>query len=95
MYNFGMKYFGLNLSWIKWLWNPAQDTKLWGGGGDVYRIIDDIEIVWLFTVVMIYSTNAQHKRTSSGRDSAMYRDSQLGILPRDYLKMFLQKLKVQ
>jgi len=19
-----MKYIGLNLSWIKWLWNPAQ-----------------------------------------------------------------------
>ncbi|XP_052232810.1 integrator complex subunit 8-like isoform X2 [Dreissena polymorpha] len=45
------------------------------------------------TIVMIYSTNAQHKRTSSGRDSAMYRDSQLGILPRDYFKLFLQKLR--
>ena len=44
---------------------------------------------------MIYSTNAQHKRTSSGRDSAMYRDSQLGILPRDYFKLFLQKLRVR
>ncbi|XP_052817702.1 integrator complex subunit 8-like [Mya arenaria] len=45
------------------------------------------------TIVMIYSTNAQHKRTSSGRDSAMYRDSQLGILPRDFFKLFLQKLR--
>ncbi|KAL4235107.1 Integrator complex subunit 8 [Mactra antiquata] len=45
------------------------------------------------TIVTIYSTNAQHKRTSSGRDSAMYRDSQLGILPRDYFKHFLQKIR--
>lgn len=45
-------------------------------------------------VVSIYSTNAQHKRTSSGRESAMYRDSQLGILPRDFFKQFMQKIKV-
>ena len=45
-------------------------------------------------VVTIYSTNAQHKRTSSGRESAMYRDSHLGILPRDFFKQFMQKIKV-
>lgn len=45
------------------------------------------------TIITIYSTNAQHKRTSSGRDSAMFRDSQLGILPRDFFKQFLQKIK--
>jgi len=24
-----MKYFGLNLSWIKWSWNPAQHALKW------------------------------------------------------------------
>ncbi|KAL3858729.1 hypothetical protein ACJMK2_008987 [Sinanodonta woodiana] len=44
-------------------------------------------------VVVIFSSNVQHKRLNSGRESAMYRDSQQGILSRDYFSQFLKKIK--
>ena len=42
----------------------------------------------------IYMTNTQHKRSASGRESAMHRDSQFSMLQRDAFFAYIQKLKV-
>ena len=39
-------------------------------------------------------TNTQHKRSASGRESAMHRDSQFSMLQRDAFFAYIQKLKV-
>ncbi|XP_064611171.1 integrator complex subunit 8-like [Liolophura sinensis] len=44
-------------------------------------------------VLQIFSTNTQHKRSNSGRDSAFHRDSQLGVLSREQFVSFVQKVK--
>ncbi|XP_048254993.1 integrator complex subunit 8-like isoform X2 [Haliotis rufescens] len=46
-------------------------------------------------VLQIFQTKTQHKRSSSGRESAMHRDSQQGMLPRDSFISFLLKITDQ
>lgn len=48
----------------------------------------------VLSVLNIYTTSAQHKRSASGRDSAMLRDSQLGMLQKDAFVAYLKKIKV-
>ncbi|KAK7115409.1 integrator complex subunit 8-like [Littorina saxatilis] len=44
-------------------------------------------------LMSIYQTNPQLKRSANGRDSAMHRDSQLNMLPRDAFFAYIQRIK--
>ena len=76
---------GMRLKCTKWLWIEKDNIQF----GLILLVKS-----FLLSVMSIYMTNTQHKRSASGRESAMHRDSQLSMLQRDAFFAYIQKIKV-